>query len=119
MRFALIAFVISGWPVVAMADGQGLSGAPEAPASLKPRDHGAPACSASVDTSYPVAGLRVIRGRGPAPACDAADEAASGQAETTALQVSQQVVIVERPYRWRSDFATHPRVLGAPRPRRY
>ncbi|NBC20624.1 MAG: hypothetical protein GVY06_06195 [Alphaproteobacteria bacterium] len=119
MRFALIAFVISGWPVVAMADGQGLSGAPEAPASLKPRGHDGPACNASVETSYPVAGLRVTRGRGPSSACDVPDEGLSGQDERTAVQVSQQVVIVERPYRWRSDFATHPRVLGAPRPRRY
>lgn len=119
MRAVLAVFACLSLPVTAMADGAALAGAPDAPASLKPWGNDGAFCGASVEKAYPIEGVRVIRGRGPARPCDGATRIRSQPAGSPAIQVEQSVVFIERPYRWRSDFAASPRVLGAPRTRRY
>ncbi len=111
----LIAAILALAPV-AGADGAGLAGGPDAPASLKPWNNGAmPHCGASLEASYPLAGVRVLRGR--SSACGRMQTAPQPADEGISLE--QTLVFVQRPYRWRSDFATRPQVRGAPPARRY
>ena len=119
MRLLLAAAGCLALPLFAAADGSGLAGSPDTPASLKPWGNDGAFCGASVETAYPVRGVRVIRGRGPAADCAGASAGQDDRTGTPSVEVTQQVVLIERPYRWRSDFATTPHVLGAPRTRRY
>ncbi len=119
MRAIIAVLACLALPVTAMADGEALAGAPDAPASLKPWGNDGAFCGASVEKAYPIEGVRVIRGRGPAKSCAGQARAGGERAGGAGVQVEQSIVLVERPYRWRSDFAASPHVLGAPRTRRY
>lgn len=119
MRAVLAVFACLALPVTAMADGRALAGAPDAPASLKPWGNDGAFCGASVEKAYPIEGVRVIRGRSPAKACAGPARDEGGQAGGRVVHVEQSIVLIDRPYRWRSDFAASPNVLGAPRTRRY